>query len=253
MSVAILVQTTNAMMQRLMSQHFAFVPNHLFCKSFASSTAFMTTHRYQRHSCIHINQSLHRLFTLHSRQTSRLNSSTTTGKEPLKTLLPNNNELYSEEDIVKKSRFIGLATHCTSWEEAQVYLEQVRKEHPKSRHVCFGVGSGGIDVGEGGVGTERCSDDGEPTGTAGVPILGEWLFWMMLVWNHLALQGRIQFCRIFLCIGSIKGEGLSDTLCIVVRYFGKILVIVDRIRMSSSYTRSTKLQHNRLVHNSWTE
>lgn len=172
MSVAILVQTTNAMMQRLMSQHFAFVPNHLFCKSFASSTAFMTTHRYQRHSCIHINQSLHRLFTSHSRQTSRLNSSTTS-KEPLKTLLPNSNELYSEEEIVKKSRFIGLATHCTSWEEAQVYLEQVRKEHPKSRHVCFGFVSGGIDVGEGGVGTERCSDDGEPTGTAGVPILGE--------------------------------------------------------------------------------
>jgi len=45
---------------------------------------------------------------------------------------------------------------------------------------------------------------------------------MMLVWNHLALQGRIQFCRIFLCIGSIKGEGLSDTLCIVVRYFGGV-------------------------------
>jgi len=72
----------------------------------------------------------------------------------------------------------------------------VRKDHPKSRHVCFGFvsssGSGGDDSNEGS-GTERCSDDGEPTGTAGVPILG-----------------------------AIKGDGLSDTLCIVVRYSGGI-------------------------------
>ncbi len=40
---------------------------------------------------------------------------------------------------------------------------------------------------------ERCSDDGEPTGTAGTPILG-----------------------------AIKGEGLSNTLCVVVRYFGGV-------------------------------
>lgn len=45
-----------------------------------------------------------------------------------------------------------------------MYLDLVRKDHPKSRHVCFGFVSGGGS--EGGVGTERCSDDGEPTGTA---------------------------------------------------------------------------------------
>jgi hypothetical protein len=82
----------------------------------------------------------------------------------IKTLLPTTSgQLYTREEIVKKSRFIGLATPCSTWEEAQLHLERVRKEHPKSRHVCFGFVSGGS---EHGVGTERCSDDGEPTGTA---------------------------------------------------------------------------------------
>jgi len=83
----------------------------------------------------------------------------------IKTLLPPQeaNQFYVEEEIIKKSRFIGIATPCSTWDEAQVYLEQVRKEHPKSRHVCFGFVSGGS---ENCVGTERASDDGEPTGTA---------------------------------------------------------------------------------------
>jgi len=90
-------------------------------------------------------------------------------------------ELYTAEEIVKKSRFVGYATHCTSWDEAQTILDA---DHPKSRHICFGYMSGG---------TERSSDNGEPSGTAGLPILN-----------------------------AVKGENLSDTLCIVVRYFGGI-------------------------------
>jgi len=93
-------------------------------------------------------------------------------------------DLYAAEEIIKKSRFMGYATHCTSWEEAQTILDSVKTDHPKSRHVCFGYMSGD---------TERSSDDGEPSGTAGAPILN-----------------------------AIKGENLSDTLCIVVRYFGGI-------------------------------
>ena len=59
------------------------------------------------------------------------------------------------------TRFVGYATHCT-WEEAQTILDSVKTDHPKSRHVCFGYMSGD---------TERSSDDGEPSGTAGAPIL----------------------------------------------------------------------------------
>mmetsp|Transcript_17897 Transcript_17897/g.29624 ORF Transcript_17897/g.29624 Transcript_17897/m.29624 type:complete len:254 (+) Transcript_17897:198-959(+) len=94
---------------------------------------------------------------------------------------------HQSEMEVKKSRFLGYAQHVETWKEAQDYLEVVRAEHPKARHLCFGFCAGVNPV------QERCSDDGEPTGTAGLPILG-----------------------------AIKGEGLSDTICIVVRYFGGI-------------------------------
>jgi uncharacterized YigZ family protein len=94
---------------------------------------------------------------------------------------------YESEQIIKKSRFIGLAKHCTSWDAAQDFVKDIRNEHPKARHVCFAFVAGHNPK------TERCSDDGEPTGTAGVPILG-----------------------------AINGEELSDTVCVVVRYFGGI-------------------------------
>lgn len=119
----------------------------------------------------------------------------------LKTLAPTSG-FYEEEEIIKKSRFIGIAVPCTSWDDAKLHLEKVRAEHPKSRHVCFGfISSSTSSSSENSddddritaVGTERASDDGEPTGTAGQPILN-----------------------------AIKSEDLSDTLCIVVRYFGGI-------------------------------
>jgi Uncharacterized conserved protein len=96
-------------------------------------------------------------------------------------------EYYQSEEVIKKSRFIGIAKHCTSWENAQQFFEFIRSQHPKSRHVCFAY-VGGFNPK-----TERCSDDGEPTGTAGVPILG-----------------------------AINGEDISDTICVVVRYYGGI-------------------------------
>jgi uncharacterized YigZ family protein len=94
---------------------------------------------------------------------------------------------YTSEIEVKKSRFIGYARHVDSWSEAQVHIEAIKKEHPKARHWCFAYCGGTNPV------CERSSDDGEPTGTAGAPILN-----------------------------AIHTEGLSDTICVVVRYFGGI-------------------------------
>jgi uncharacterized YigZ family protein len=94
---------------------------------------------------------------------------------------------FSFEVEVKKSRFIGYASRADSWSDAQIQIDMVKQEHPKARHWCYAFCAGVNPV------TERCSDDGEPTGTAGAPIMN-----------------------------AIRGEGLSDTICIVVRYFGGI-------------------------------
>ena len=104
--------------------------------------------------------------------------------EPLVTL---EDGLHEDEQTIKKSRFIGLAMNCASWGAAQEFIAQVRADHPKARHVCFGFVAGVNPV------QERASDDGEPTGTGGAPI-----------------------------IGAIKGENLSDVVCCVVRYSGGI-------------------------------
>jgi uncharacterized YigZ family protein len=120
-------------------------------------------------------KSSHRFATAETRNQEVQQTLTTDGKR------------YESELIVKKSRFIGLSKHCTSWDAAQAFVNEIRNEHPKARHVCFAFVAGYNPK------TERCSDDGEPTGTAGVPILG-----------------------------AINGEALSDTVCVVVRYFGGI-------------------------------
>ena len=157
--------------------------------------------------------------------------------EPLKTLAPiaDSDGFYELEEIVKKSRFIGIAAPVTSWDDAKVILEQVRKQHPKSRHVCFGFisssttsatssydesGNRSSETQETTVGTERASDDGEPTGTAGQPILN-----------------------------AIKSEKLSDTLCIVVRYFGGIkLGAGGLIRAYGSAARSVLRSAPTIIH-----
>lgn len=77
-------------------------------------------------------------------------------------------EIYrgGEDEIVeKKSRFIAETAHVTTEEEAMEFIESVRKKHWSARHHCFAYVLG--ERGE----LQRFSDDGEPGGTAGKPIL----------------------------------------------------------------------------------
>ena len=107
--------------------------------------------------------------TFSTKASSSSSSSTSSATQQTLATLPNENNsslYYEAEQSIKKSRFIGIAKHCTSWDAAQEFIQSVRAEHPKARHVCFGFVCGTNPV------TERASDDGEPTGTAGVPILG---------------------------------------------------------------------------------
>ena len=97
--------------------------------------------------------------------------------------------IYESELVVKKSRFIGFAKHVKNWGEAQSFIDECKTIHPKARHWCTAY-RGLVD----GIVTERCDDDGEPSGTAGQPIL-----------NALHTEGD-----------------LIDVVCVVVRYFGGI-------------------------------
>ena len=69
------------------------------------------------------------------------------------------------EVTIQKSRFIGYASPCATEEEAIRYIQAIREQHREARHHCYAyiIGSNS--------GIMRYSDDGEPGGTAGMPML----------------------------------------------------------------------------------
>ena len=90
----------------------------------------------------------------------------------------------------KKSRFLGYAKRVDTTAEAEGFITSVRAAHPDARHVVCAY----ITDGENGE-SVKCSDDGEPQGTGGKPILS-----------------------------LIQKRGLSRVCIAVVRYFGGILL-----------------------------
>lgn len=102
------------------------------------------------------------------------------------------------EVVEKKSRFIGEAFHAASQEEAENELQRVRREHYDARHHCSARILGGYAPADGSPAKPpelRFSDDGEPSGTAGRPILEV-----------------------------LQGAGVTDCMIIVTRYFGGTLL-----------------------------
>ena len=73
-------------------------------------------------------------------------------------------KIAEAEFVEKRSRFIGNIWPVESEEEARAHIEEMRKKHYDSRHNCWAY-----RLRESGI--ERYSDDGEPQGTAGQPIL----------------------------------------------------------------------------------
>ena len=94
-----------------------------------------------------------------------------------------------EEIVVNKSRFIGYVTPCTSESEALSFLQSVRDEHRTAKHHCYAY-----IIGENS-GVMRYSDDGEPGGTAGMPIMDV-----------------------------MRTKGIVNCCIVVVRYFGGVLL-----------------------------
>lgn len=93
------------------------------------------------------------------------------------------------EFIEKKSRFIGYIAPAADEAAAQAFLQAIRSRHHDATHNCYAYQLGEHNQ------FQRSSDDGEPSGTAGRPILEV-----------------------------IKGSGVSNIIVVVTRYFGGILL-----------------------------
>ena len=94
-----------------------------------------------------------------------------------------------DEIVIQKSRFIGYAAPCETEEQALAFLRRIREAHRDARHHCYAYVIG-LNAG-----VMRYSDDGEPGGTAGLPMMDV-----------------------------LKNEKTVNCCVVVVRYFGGILL-----------------------------
>ena len=94
-------------------------------------------------------------------------------------------QFASDEFIINKSRFIGYAAPCETEAEALAFLQSIRTKHKDATHNCYAY-----IIGQN-AGIMRYSDDGEPGGTAGLP--------MMEVLKH---QGVVNCC----CARTRRGQ-----------------------------------------------
>ncbi|MFI3208351.1 MAG: YigZ family protein [Eubacteriales bacterium] len=85
--------------------------------------------------------------------------------EQYKVIYGDKEEIYTDEIIEKKSRFISHIKTVETEEDAIVFINSIKKKHYDARHNCsaFVIGKNKELV--------RCNDDGEPSGTAGKPML----------------------------------------------------------------------------------
>ena len=105
------------------------------------------------------------------------------------------------EYVEKRSRFLGHLRPVSGEEEARAFIDGMKKTHYDARHNCWCYLLRG--------GVERYSDDGEPQGTAGLPML-----------------------EVF------RREGVTDLVCVVTRYFGGVLLGAPGL--FRAYTKAAK-------------
>ena len=129
----------------------------------------------------------------------------------MKTVLDTSDRPAHDALVEKKSEFIADVCHVDALDEALLFVDSVRQLHPKARHVAYAA----ICVDGDGRVRERMSDDGEPSGTAGKPIL------------DVLRQGDLMNCAVT-----------------VTRYFGGILLgSGGLIRAYSCRRYTTALQY----------
>ncbi|MFY7963264.1 MAG: IMPACT family protein [Chitinophagaceae bacterium] len=112
----------------------------------------------------------------------------------------------------KGSKFIGYAYPIKTTDEFKIKLQEVKSSHPKASHHCFAYRMG-LDNN-----IYRVGDDGEPSGSAGRPILN-----------------------------AIDGREITDALVIVVRYFGGTLLGIPGLINAYKTTASLSLQTTPII------
>ena len=75
--------------------------------------------------------------------------------------------VHREEEVIRRSRFIVSIARVQGPEAAKAFIERIRAEHPDATHNCWAFQAGPA----GSTAFAGCSDDGEPKGTAGRPML----------------------------------------------------------------------------------
>jgi len=100
----------------------------------------------------------------------------------------------------KRSRFLGHVRMVENEEEARAFINEMKKKYYDARHNCWCYSIQG--------GPERYSDDGEPQGSAGIPMLEV-----------------------------LRRRGVTNAVCVVTRYFGGVLLGTGGLLRA--YTRST--------------
>lgn len=116
----------------------------------------------------------------------------------------------------KRSKFLAFAHHIETAEEAKKIIDGYRKKYYDARHVCYAymIGADRTEF--------RANDDGEPSATAGKPILGQ-----------------------------INSNELTDILIVVVRYYGGVNLgtggLIVAYRTAAADAISNSLQETRLV------
>ncbi|MCM3024034.1 YigZ family protein [Heyndrickxia ginsengihumi] len=118
----------------------------------------------------------------------------------------------THEIIIQKSRFIAHVNRVTTEEEAQNFILTIKKEHWNATHNCSAYMIGEQNQ------IQKASDDGEPSGTAGVPILEV-----------------------------LKKKDLKDTAVVVTRYFGGIKLGAGGLIRAYSKSTSEGIDHTGIV------
>ena len=114
---------------------------------------------------------------------------------------------YRTEYVIEKSRFIATIAPCQTEEEAQAFIGRIKKEFWDARHNCTAFALGPRQE------QQRSSDDGEPSGTAGKPILEV-----------------------------LKKTGLTNAAIVVTRYFGGIKLGAGGLIRAYSHSASLAVQ-----------